>query len=212
MRERIPSLPLSCKEHYYRSCQKNHTYNNPSFTFVQTALSHFITNQTRMHSLLLLPSQGRVRKQKWRDWLTDCFAHLPPSQDVWGLRFSNRSQKKKKKPQRQTDIADLFGDGSGIREFLSNEISHSDVRHLQQLCKPTSVRALTDARTPKKHPLHSTSQLLQPRIRPWILLVLILLFSNRRRISQPRSLLLLLLYHLQAITPLGDSPTKSRDP
>ncbi len=24
-----------------------------------------------MHSLLLLPSQGRVRKQQWRDWLTD---------------------------------------------------------------------------------------------------------------------------------------------
>ncbi len=71
MRERIPSLPLSCKEYYYRSCQKNHTCNNPSFTFVQTALSHFITNQTRMHSLLLLPSQGRVRKQQWRDWLTD---------------------------------------------------------------------------------------------------------------------------------------------
>jgi hypothetical protein len=91
-------------------------------------------------------------------------------------------------------MADLFGDGSGIREFLSNEISHSDVRHLQQLCKPASVRAFTDARTSKKHPLHSTS-----------------LLSNRRRISQARSLLLL-LYHLQAITPLGDSPMKSRDP
>ncbi len=163
-----------------------------------------------MHSLLLLPSQGRVRKQKWRDWLTVLLIFLPlktfeasDSQiGKWGAK-----KKKKKKPQRQTD---LFGDGSGIREFLSNEISHSDVRHLQQLCKPTSVRTLTDAWTSKKHPLHSTSLLLQPRIRPWILLVLILLFSNRRRISQARSLLL--LYHLQAITPLGDSPTKSRDP